>query len=200
MMLRNKEGALELSIGTIVVIVIGMSMLVLGLVLVRTIFTGSTESINVINDRVKDQITGLFADEGSDIAVNLGQGKRAKVSPGDETFGVSFGARTPDGSAVGNRERLQYELVLDTQSEDNCVGRIGGVSRVEDLFITPVGSGKWNSFDEFEGSNAFALVEMQVPEGTAACSQKVFINVRDSGTEYAGNFFVFEVVRSGLFN
>ena len=52
MMRKNRDGALELSIGTIVVIVIGMSMLVLGLVLVRTIFTGSTESVKVLNEGV----------------------------------------------------------------------------------------------------------------------------------------------------
>ena len=50
---RNKQGALELSIGTIVVIVIGMSMLILGLVLVKTIFTGSTAAIGQLNDKVQ---------------------------------------------------------------------------------------------------------------------------------------------------
>ena len=66
---RNKQGALELSIGTIVVVVIGMSMLILGLVLVRTIFTGSTAAIGQLNDKVQGEISTLFVEEGKDIVV-----------------------------------------------------------------------------------------------------------------------------------
>ena len=52
-----------MSVGTIVTIVLLMAMLVLGLVLVRTIFTGSTENIKDIDRKVKDQITKLFAEK-----------------------------------------------------------------------------------------------------------------------------------------
>ena len=38
-MIKGKKGALELSVNTIVVIVIGVTLLILGLVFVRNIFT-----------------------------------------------------------------------------------------------------------------------------------------------------------------
>ena len=44
----QKRGAMELSIGTIVIIVLAMSMLILGLVLIRTIFTGAKYNIDTI--------------------------------------------------------------------------------------------------------------------------------------------------------
>ena len=88
-MIRRKEGALEMSIGTIVVIVIAMAMLILGLVLVRTIFTGATESIGTLGDKVQDEIAGLFADEGPDVVVKLGTGQTAKIKPGSDTFGIA---------------------------------------------------------------------------------------------------------------
>ena len=198
----NKRGALELSIGTIVIIVIGMSMLILGLVLVRTIFTGSTESINILNEKVQNEISSLFADEGADIVVKLGEGQTAKIKPGGGIFSVAIGARTPDGSNVGSRNRLQYKLTLDQPTGNNCASKLGDIKRAEDLLVTPVNT--FNSFDQFEGSNAFALIEINVPKGTAVCSQKVFIDVKDtqSGSEefYGGNFFKIDILKEGFFD
>ncbi len=196
---RNKQGALELSIGTIVVIVIGMSMLILGLVLVKTIFTGSTAAIGQLNDKVQGEISTLFVEEGKDIVVMTSdRSNRVKVKPGDSSD-VGIGMVTPDGDAVGSFSRLQYKMTLDTNTENNCIGTIG-VSRAEDLFVTTIG--QWNSVDEFDGSNAFALVEISVPKGTAKCTQKVHIEVKDnnSGPEsYAASFFVLEILGEGVF-
>lgn len=196
----KKKGALELSIGTIVIIVIAMSMLILGLVLVRTIFTGATGSIDDLNQGVKNEIAGLFADEGADVVVKLGEGQTARIKPDSGVFGVAIGARTPDGSNVGNRNRLQYELTLDSPNGNNCAS-ILGLRRAEDLFITPINT--FNSFDQFDGSTVFAIVEMNIPKGTAVCSQKVFIDVKDTqsgtGEVFGGNFFKIEVLKEGFF-
>ena len=196
---RNKQGALELSIGTIVVIVIGMSMLILGLVLVRTIFTGSTAAIGQLNDQVQGEISGLFVEEGNDIVVMTSdRSNKVKVKPGDSSD-VGIGILTPDGSAVGSFNRLQYKMTLDTNTQNNCIGIIG-LSRAEGLLIT--GVNQWNGVDEFDGSNAFALIEISVPKGTAKCTQKVHIEVKDTqaGAEsYTASFFVLEVISEGLF-
>ena len=58
--IKNKKAAIELSIGTVVIIVLAMSMLILGLVLIRNIFTGATESVDQINDNVRSEIIKLF--------------------------------------------------------------------------------------------------------------------------------------------
>ena len=54
MISKNKHAAMEMSVGTIVTIVLLMAVLVLGLVLVRTIFKNSTESIDSIDEQVKN--------------------------------------------------------------------------------------------------------------------------------------------------
>ena len=61
--IKNKKAALELSIGTVVVLVIGMAMLILGLVLVRTIFTGAKYNVDQINKNVEAEINKLFDEE-----------------------------------------------------------------------------------------------------------------------------------------
>ncbi|HIG51864.1 hypothetical protein CXT76_01195 [Candidatus Parvarchaeota archaeon] len=186
-MLNKKEGAFELSVGTIVVLVIAMSMLILGLVLVRTIFTGSTESVDALNDKVKNEITSLFAQEDKNVIVMLGSGNTLKIKPG-EPIGVGIGARHPDGSEITSRSDLTYSL---SQGTGNCAD-------TERFFITEFK--KSTSFDEFDQSSLFSIIQVRVPEGTAVCNQKILIDVSDSNGEIiGGSFFNIEVGKSGFF-
>ena len=195
---KNREGALELSIGTIVVIVIGMSMLILGLVLVRTIFSGATQSIDSLNDQVQSEILGLFGDGNGNLVIKLGSADTAKVKPGSDPFKLGIGARHPDGLALTGRDSLQYKLTLADDSDNNCL-RILGRERAENLFITRLNT--WNSFDEFSGSTAFALVQVQVPSGTSRCTQKVNVDMKLKESQAAsdGKAFILEVAKEGIF-
>ena len=47
--MKSKKGAIEMSIGTIVIIVLAITMLILAMVLVRNIFEGSQENNETIN-------------------------------------------------------------------------------------------------------------------------------------------------------
>ncbi len=191
----DRKGALELSIGTIVVIVIGMSMLVLGLVMVRTIFTGSTESVDTLNEGVMNEIVTLFDDEGEDLLINLGSTNVAKIKPGNG-FNVVIGAQHPDGAKVG-RETLEYQFTLAEDSDENCLARLG-VERAEGLFITKINT--WNLFDKYSGSNAFTLIQIEVPKGTEKCTQKVNVDMKIAESEEAssGDYFILEIVKEGI--
>jgi hypothetical protein len=193
-----KRGALELSIGTVVVLVLGMSMLILGLVLVRSIFQGGTESIDTLNDKIRSEIASLFTNEAQDVVVKLGPDHTAKVKPNNEPFRLAIASRTPDGSAT-DRERLQYTLTLDESTALNCV-KILGLARTKGLFITTLD--KAQAFNEYSGANVFTLVEVKVPKGTSACTQKVLVDVKDTSTNQnvGGNFFIVEVMKEGFFS
>ncbi len=194
----NKKAAVELSIGTIVIIVLAMTMLILGLVLVRNIFTGATDSVDELNDKIRNEITQLFTDEENDIVIRLGSEQTARIKQGTENFGIPIGARTPDGSTAGSRSRLQYKLTLDEATSNNCV-KILGKKQTESLFKTRLNT--FNSFDEYEGSDLYVLVEVSIPKGTAVCSQKVLVDVTDTETkqDVGGSFFKIDIVKSGLF-
>ena len=92
-MKKNKKAAIELSIGTVVIIVLAMSMLVLGIALIRNIFKGATGVVDLSNDKVLEEITSLFSDEGSDIVVKLGADQTAKIKQDSGPFSVGIGAR-----------------------------------------------------------------------------------------------------------
>ncbi len=194
-MVTNRKGALELSIGTIVVIVIGMSMLILGLVLVRTIFSGSTKSVNDLNEQVQSEILDLFDDDSGNLVVQLGSVDTAKVKPGDR-FNVAIGAQHPSGDAV-TRDTLLYRVELADDSDENCVRKLGR-QRTEGLFVTRVNT--WNEFGKYSGSNAFALIEVDVPKGTERCTQKINVDMRlkDSATPSDGDAFILEITKAGI--
>ncbi len=193
---RNRRGALELSIGTIVVIVIGMSMLVLGLVLVRTIFTGSTESVDTLNEGVMNEIVTLFDDEGGNLLIKLGSSNTAKIKPGNR-FNVAIGAQHPDGEAIG-RENLIYRVELDDEGDDDCIKALGK-QNVERLFSTKVND--WHEFGEFRGSTVADLIKIDIPEGTAKCTQKINVDVKlkEAAQAFEGGFFLLEIGKSGIF-
>jgi len=197
MELTDKKAAIELSISTIVVIVLAMTMLILGIVLVQKVLGGGIESVDILNDKVQSEITGLFSDEGADVIVKLGADQTAKIKPDGSNFGIAIGARTLDGSAT-NRERLKYTLKLEDATGKNCMS-ILGKPKTDEILITPID--KLLSFDTFQGANAFARVEVNVPKGTAICTQKVFIDVTDTkdNTNVGGNFFIIEVSKAGFF-
>tara|TARA_Y100000310_G_C20315287_1_gene638131 strand:+ start:117 stop:707 length:591 start_codon:yes stop_codon:yes gene_type:complete len=191
----GKKGAMELSMSTIVILVLAMAMLGLGLFLVNSIFRGATESVDEINEKVKGEITSLFVDESSRLVVNLGADRIARIKADTSNFGVGFGAKTIDGSAV-TPKRMKFKLSLDESSRENCVKTLG-TKDTENLFKQTIGANI--EFDRFEGDTAYAIVQLDVPEATPLCAQKVFIDVTDNNEVVGREVFVIEIIRKGFF-
>jgi len=188
--MRNKKAAIELSIGTVVIIVIAMAMLILGLVLVKNIFSGATESVDTLNDKVKAEITGLFAKEGTKIGIKLGSDKTAKVEQGTQNFGVGIGALTRTGNPV-SQDNLQYKLELTNPNNQQC----NGLSVKFHTFP--------NSFQDFEDADAdraFVVLRFDVEDGAGECTQRVKITTRDTTGELAFASFSVQIVQGGVFN
>lgn len=198
--IRNKNGAIELSITTVIIIVIGVSLLALGLVLVKNIFGGATDSVNSLNSNTMTALANLFGqDDAANVAVKLGPDSTAKIKAGTDSFGVGIAARTPDGSNVGNRSRLQFTLSLDTTAGNCAATGSLGPTKTKALFKTALNVA--HPFDQFSGSNAFAIIFLKIPSGSVACVQKVFIDVKDTSTgdTLDGTAFNLQIIRGGIF-
>lgn len=65
----NKKAAMEMSVGTIVTIVLLMSVLVLGLVLISNIFKSSNKAVGQIDSQIQNQINKLFSEEEKEVVV-----------------------------------------------------------------------------------------------------------------------------------
>jgi hypothetical protein len=178
--MRGKSGAMEMSVGTIVVIVLSMSMLILGMVLISNIFEGAQGNTNEINDKVRSQIGKLFT-EGKKTVVNL-PNQIAKIKQNEE-WGVSFGVsnlqRATDAS--GN----DFSYVVTVADASNC----GGID--VSSWIKIGGQGNMNIAP---GGDFYGIIRFLIPEGTPLCIARFHLEVKQGSSNYATDFFDVEVL------
>jgi hypothetical protein len=192
--MNSKKGAIELSMSTVVIIVLAMTLLIGGLVLVRNIVSGANQVVDLTNDNVLKEINSLFS-EGDKIIVKLGNSKTAKVKANNEPEGIVIASTTIDGDIVAI-EDMAYLLKLDDSSLDNCLELLG---EEKTLALFNKKFGKEIEFDSSDGSMAAAQITVKIPEGTRVCSQMVKFDVYDGGEFVGRDYFVVEVARNSLF-
>jgi hypothetical protein len=193
--MRSKRGAMELSMSTVVIVVLAMALLVGGLVLVRNILGGATESVDSINEKVLEQINGLYS-ENDRIVIRLGPKRVADVKADGDLFGFVAAAGTADGSSV-TADNIKYKLSLDTSSSEGCVNVLGQEA-TEALFDDSFGVE--HSFDNFDlGSIGTVLIKLTVPKGTELCSQEVHFDVFEAGANTGRRTFTVNIIRDSIF-
>ncbi len=120
-MVKGKKGALELSINTIVVIVIGVTLLVLGLVFVRGLFGKITTLSDTIFDSAQSSIgaishTGTF-NSPSSITIEQGRKKTFNIYVShDGSAGVGVKTFTLTLTPNGNFENYVKAKIISPSS------------------------------------------------------------------------------------
>jgi hypothetical protein len=178
--MRGKSGAMEMSVGTIVVIVLSMSMLILGMVLIKNIFGGASDNVLQMNDKVKDQIGALFVEDRKTV-VNL-PNQIAKIEQNEE-WGVSFGVTNLKRATDISGDDFSYAVSVADAS--NC----GGVD--VGSWIKIGGKGTMNIA---AGGDFYGIIRFLVPEGTPLCIARFHLEVKQGSTNYATDFFDVEVL------
>jgi hypothetical protein len=197
-MTKDKTGSMEMSVGTIVTIVLLMAVLVLGLTLTRGIFRGATDSVTDLNAGVKQQINDLFGEENKNLIISLGSQKTASVKQGTDNFGIPMGFAPDDPNAWGpTKEGCTYSIEA-SEDGDYCIKQ--GWDNPEEDIIS--GTSKVN-FDELQDGSGYAIISISIPEDIPPCLQKFSVSVGCAGTKYSGEstktYFIIEVVKKGLF-
>jgi len=173
--ITQKKGAMELSMGTIVILVLAMSMLILGLVLIKTIFTGAKQNVSTINDKVKDEIGKLFV-EDKKIVVYLADNK-AEIPQGED-WGVAFGVK----NILRNTQeapKIKYEVSMD---ESSCKIK-------EKEAMSYIVLGKEGDITMAPGDQKVWLIRFEIPEGTPLCKVRYNIEVSADGDFYTSESF-----------
>lgn len=178
-----------------------MTMLIMGIVLVRNIFSGATDSVNSINDGVKAEITKLWAEEGTKIGIKLGSNKLAKVKQGSSDFGVAIGATTYNAGGDGSKLSYHLELFNDV---DDCAHKnsdFGKYIQTHSFSGSPAKTAQM-SFEKVDGSNAFVILFFDIPDNAVPCTQRIKFVVKDATTaslpEYYDTFRL-QIVQKGIF-
>lgn len=182
--MRGKIGAIEMSVGTIVIIVLAMSMLILGMVLVKNIFSGASENVLQMNDKVKDQINKLFVEDKRTVVYLPNQ--IAKIEQ-NENWGVAFGVKNlQKGTAeVG---RFHYEVIV---SDPDVRTKCGVGERDIEAWIK---TGRSDDMSIAPGQSYFGIVRFLIPENAPLCTVRFHVDVTKDNQAYATDFFDVEVL------
>ncbi len=195
---RDKKAAMEMSVGTIVTIVLLMSVLVLGLVLIRTIFTSTSESVDQIDDQVKDEIQNLFGSSGKKLIVGLGSKNTATVKQGTKGFGIPI-AFAPDKPSLWgpNRNGCNFSIVVEEATSNRACMKNGWTNPLKDIYPGV----KDITFGDVEEGIGTKLIQIDVPLEVSPCTQtfKVVVKCGGDPLETTTSSFDIVVIKRGLF-
>jgi hypothetical protein len=175
----RKKGAMELSVGTIVVLVLAMSMLILGLVLIRTIFSSATSAISDIDKGTKDAISKAFADSDKKLAM-YPTARKIDIKQRTQGEGFAFSVRNLDNEDMD----FKYNIYVD--KEFNIISKCKiKASDAEDWIDVSTGSIPLGRGATMENPR---LVTFNVPEGAPLCTIPFAVDVKyKDGTNYASD-------------
>jgi len=183
-MRSNKKGAIELSIGTIVIIVLAMSMLILGMVLVKNIFSGSSQNVLQMNDKVRDQINKLFVEDKKTVVYLPNQIAEIKQN---EDWGVAFGVKN---LAKGTADTASLSYTVEV-SDPDVLAKCGMTDRDIEGWIK---TGRADEMTLSPGESYAGIVRFFIPENSPLCTVRFHIEVLKDRAPYATDFFDIEVV------
>jgi hypothetical protein len=172
--MNNKGGAIEMSMTTIVVVVLSMSLLIMGLVLVRSIFSGAQDISELTEEQVKGKIRGLFGDDRR-LAL-FPDNRQVRVDRGDQNAFI-VGIRNRIEGSGGNNEVFSYSVT--GSDSGNC-----GLSASElESFIQ---LGKSGSDIRVAGDQLFGeKVVVKIPDTAPLCTFRYRITVlKGDGSTY----------------
>jgi hypothetical protein len=175
--MKTKKAQMQMSVGTIVTIVLLMTVLILGLVLVRSIFSGAIENIDSVDQAVKNEINKLFAEDDARKVVVYPSSRLVKIKKGDDALrGFAFSIRnveTEEGDftyTVGvNDPDIRSKCNINVQEAERWIKAGGSGS----LTIPP---GSLMDNPEF--------VRYSIPENAPPCIIRYGIDVKKDGQQY----------------
>lgn len=95
--MNNKTAAIELSMTTIVVVVLSLTLLIMGFVLVRSVMCTSINIVGTTGDYAKGAINDLFGSTGGEVQCLGGKGDPVSLFPGKNNI-ISCGIRAESES------------------------------------------------------------------------------------------------------
>lgn len=177
-MINKKRAAMEMSVGTIVTIVLLMTVLILGLVLVRTIFSSAKYNVDVIDEKIRGEINKLFA-EDKPLIVYL-PNQKAEIKQGEE-WGIAWAVKNLE-TGTTESSSLTYEVTAsNTQA---C----GITEEVATAYINP-GQKETAGIPLRPGQVNYEISRVNIPQIAPLCTLRYRINTQLDGVDYYSSFF-----------
>ena len=181
--IAEKRGAMEMSMGTLVTIVLLMTALILGLVMVRTIFFSATDNINQIDQAVKNEITKLFSEDNNKKVVIYPSGRQITIKKGNDIdLGFAFSIRNIDVTSGS----FHYDVKVKS-IENKCQSQINE-AEAED-WIAAGGSGDI----EIPAGSAMEnpeFVRFRISDNAPPCLIRYGIEIKKDGQIYGSTISI----------
>jgi hypothetical protein len=178
MVIKSKKGAIELSMSTIVILVLAMSMLVLGIILIKNIFSSGTNAIKSVDAGVKSEIQKIFSNEGSKIVV-YPTSRLVDIKQGADGEGFAFSVKNVDSGAP---KSFTWSVRADTNFSyaSKCPGITAAIAN--DWIAVSSGSFTLSSGNSLDNE---ILVLFTIPRTVPLCSIPFNIQIKDGANSYA---------------
>ncbi|MEK6895606.1 MAG: hypothetical protein AABX48_03730 [Nanoarchaeota archaeon] len=182
----QKKGAMEMSVGTIVTIVLLVSVLVLGLILIKNIFSSATGAVKLTDAQLTNQINQLFSvDQKLVIAPSTAT---IKMRRGD-IYPIKIGIKNRLQGNVGQNPKFDYKVYVDDPDvRNNC----GIDSNTVQSWIQG-GDGKNIPMPSGEDIH-MEPIGFNIPSTAPLCSVKIRVEVLVDNANYASSAFFMQTV------
>ena len=170
MITKNKKAAMEMSMGTIVTIVLVVVTLVLALVLIRSIFSSGTNAVSSINSAIEDQINQLFASSETTDVVIAPASQTIDIKRGDSPKGFAFSVKNWETSG---QVSFHYSIAPSPDASTQCPG--GDAASY--IFA---GSGDF-TLGPSTKLDAPLLVRFSIPKSAPVCTITYVLKVEETG-------------------
>jgi hypothetical protein len=172
---------MEMSVGTMVTIVLLMIVLVLGIFFIQKIFSSGTNAIETIDSQVQSELQKLFASEGAKLAF-YPTSRDVIIKKGDDVpRGFAFQVRNNDV------EQAVFSYTTTATDASKC-GSTFNEDDANDMLLG--GSGNLpplSGGDISEGQ----VVKFVVPESAPPCTIAYQLEISKDSDAYSGlNFFL----------
>jgi len=178
--LKSKNGAIELSTGTMVIIILSMIVLVLAVFFIQKIFFLGTSAVDIVDAEIQNQIQQLFAEEGRKVAV-YPTSREITLKKGDTPKGFAF--------SVKNTDVTSAEFTYNVEASDVTKCGTSFTEETADNFLLG-GSG---NFALGPGSSLDfpVLVRFVIPETAPPCPIVYRLEIQKGVVPYSDvNIFV----------
>ena len=183
----KKRGAIELSMSTIVILVLAMSMLILGIFLINKILGGASGTVDLIDKNVKAQINQLFNTDDRRVVVYL-PGNTAEVKKG-KSYNVEFGIKN-----VVRGESQAGQFTYQTRSSE-VGGSCRGLSLEQAERFIETGRASTQPIPITPGDRPTErTIMIEIPETAPLCTVTYDIIVKKDGQDYDTGYFILRIV------
>lgn len=164
---------MEMSVGTIVTIVLLMSVLVLGLVMVKNIFGGAKGAISMTTDQLNTQAAKLFSNSDQNVLITPNSAELTIKSGKTDAFGVSI---RNNAKNVNSGTSFSYQV---TPQQNSC-----GFTNNQTMSLISLGAEQTLAIS-ISGIESSKVV-FNIPDNTPKCDVSYRIKVM-KGTELYGD-------------